>query len=123
MKPRDRTPPPPTPSPEEEGALCANAQLWLWQGPEGTAAWHFLILDGEAGEAIAAHEAMRRLEFGRGRGFGSVKVQARIGDTRWATSVFPSKAHAGYLLPIKLAVRKAEDLAAGDVVAVELALL
>ena len=103
--------------------VAANAQLWLWQGPEGTAAWHFLILDGAAGEAIAAHEAMRRLEFGRGRGFGSVKVKARIGDTRWATSVFPSKSHDGYLLPVKVSVRKAEDLAAGDVVGVELELL
>lgn len=103
--------------------ISYQAQLWLWQGPEGSAAWHFLILDGAAGAAIAAHEAMRRLEFGRGRGFGSVKVQARIGDTRWATSVFPSKSHDGYLLPVKLAVRKAEDLAAGDVVGVELELL
>jgi hypothetical protein len=99
------------------------AKLWRWQGPEGTAAWHFLILDGAAGEAIAAHEAMRRLEFGSARGFGSVKVQAQIGETRWATSAFPSKSHDGYLLPVKLAVRKAEDLAAGDLVAVELHLL
>jgi hypothetical protein len=107
--------------------ISYQAQLWLWQGPEGSAAWHFLILDGAAGAAIAAHEAMRRLEFGpvfgRARGFGSVKVQARIGDTRWATSVFPSKSHDGYLLPVNLAVRKAEDLAAGDVVGVELELL
>ena len=103
--------------------ISYQAALWRWQGPEGTAAWHFLILDGAAGASIAAHEAMRRLEFGAGRGFGSVKVQARIGETRWATSVFPSKHHAGYLLPVKASVRKAEDLAAGDVVQVELALL
>jgi hypothetical protein len=85
------------------------------------------VIDGAAGEAIAAHGAMRRLELGpiagRGRGFGSVRVEARIGDTRWRTSVFPSKAHAGYLLPVKLAVRKAEDLAAGDMAEVELVLL
>lgn len=97
--------------------------LWLWSGPEGTAAWHFLTIDGEAAEAIRAHEVMRRLEFGAGRGFGSVKVKARIGGTRWATSVFPSSAARGWLLPVKLAVRKAEDLAAGDEAEVELELL
>lgn len=97
--------------------------LWLWAGPEGTAAWHFLTIDGAAAEAIRGHELLRRLEFGAGRGFGSVKVRARIGDTRWATSVFPSKESGGWLLPVKLAVRKAEDLAAGDEAEVELELL
>nr|WP_283773357.1 DUF1905 domain-containing protein [Altererythrobacter sp. KTW20L] len=97
--------------------------MWLWAGPDGSASWHFLTIDGAAGEAIAAHEALRRLELGSGRGFGSVKVEARIGGTAWRTSVFPSKAHDGYLLPVKLTVRKAEDLAEGDAVTVELALL
>jgi len=97
-----------------------TAALWLWTTPGAPASWHFLTLDGAAGEAIAAHEAMRRLELGRGRGFGSVKVRARIGGSDWATSVFPSKTHDGYLLPVKAAVRKAEGLAAGDRVAVRL---
>lgn len=97
--------------------------LWLWSGPEGSGAWHFLTIDGAAAEAIRAHEAMRRLELGSSRGFGSVKVQARIGETRWATSVFPSSEAQGWVLPVKLAVRKAEDLAAGDEAEVELALL
>ena len=97
--------------------------LWLWSGPDGAGAWHFLTIDGEAGEAIRAHEVMRRMEFGAARGFGSVKVAARIGETRWTTSVFPSGAHGGFVLPVKLAVRKAEDLAAGDAVEVELELL
>lgn len=97
--------------------------LWLWSGPEGTAAWHFLTIDGPAADAIRAHEAIRRLEMGSGRGFGSVKVTATIGETRWTTSAFPSGSHEGYLLPIKLAVRKAEDLAAGDEAEVTLELL
>ncbi len=100
-----------------------QGQIWRWQGPEGSAAWHFLIIDGDAGEAIAAHEAIRRLELGSGRGFGSVKVRARIGDTLWATSVFPSKSHHGYLLPLKASVRKAEGLVADDILNVELELL
>jgi len=83
----------------------------------------FLTIDGAAAEAIRAHEVMQRLELGSGRGFGSVKVKARIGETRWATSVFPSSEAQGWVLPVKLAVRKAEDLAAGDTAEVELDLL
>ena len=97
--------------------------LWLWSGPEGSGSWHFLTIDGPAADAIRAHEAMRRLELGSARGFGSVKVAATIGATRWTTSVFPSGSHDGYVLPVKLAVRKAEDLAAGDEAEVVLELL
>ena len=104
-------------------SVCQTGKLWLWAGPDGAASWHFITLDGEAGEEIAAHEAVRRLELGSGRGFGSVKVAARIGGTVWRTSVFPSKAHQGYLLPVKASIRKAEGLAAGDDVSVELDLL
>lgn len=121
--------PPANRSPEGEGAfeVSHKAALWLWTTPEAPAAWHFVTIDGDAGEAIAAHEAMRRLEHGprsgRARGFGSVKLRARIGGTEWPTSVFPSKPHSGYLLPVKAAIRKAEDLAAGDEICVVLELL
>jgi hypothetical protein len=100
--------------------VVARARLWRWEG--GGAAWHFVTLAGESGEAIAAHEAMRRLESGNGRGFGSVKVTARIGMSRWPTSVFPHK-QDGYLLPVKAAIRRAEGIAEGDEVEVELELL
>jgi hypothetical protein len=102
--------------------LTHTARLWLWAG-EGNGSWHFLSIDGEAAETIRAHEAMRRLELGKGRGFGSVKVAAAIGKSRWTTSVFPSAPHKGYVLPVKAAVRKAEGIAAGDMVEVVLELL
>ena len=38
-----------------------------------------------------------------GAGFGSVRVEARIGDVVWRTSVFPVKS-GGYFLPVKVAV-------------------
>ena len=98
-----------------------TATLWLWSG-EGQGSWHFLTIDGEAGEAISAHEAMRRLELGSGRGFGSVKVEAAIGGTSWNTSVFPSKSE-GWILPVKASVRKAEGIVAGDETEVTLTLL
>ncbi|MDE1467738.1 DUF1905 domain-containing protein [Aurantiacibacter sp. D1-12] len=100
-----------------------TSKLWVWQSTSSPGAWHFLTADGEAGDAIAAHEAMRRMELGSGRGFGSVKVEAQIGETSWKTSVFPSKSHGGYLLPVKAAVRKAEGLVEGDEVKASLTLL
>ncbi|HMT42701.1 MAG TPA: DUF1905 domain-containing protein [Sphingorhabdus sp.] len=98
-----------------------SATLWIWSSPEAPASWHFLTIDGEAAEAIRATALMRRLEGGQRRGWGSIRVKATIGDTRWQTSVFPSKESGGYLLPVKAAVRKAEGLIAGDEVLVQLA--
>ena len=82
----------------------------------------YVTIAGEAAEAISAHEMVRRLELGRRRGFGSVKVEAMIGDSRWSTSVFPPKA-GGWFLPVKKALCRAEGLEAGDEVAVRLELL
>ena len=82
----------------------------------------YVVIGGPAAEAIAAYELVRRLELGRRRGFGSVKVEAAIGASRWSTSVFPQKG-GGWFLPVKKAICRAEDLAAGDEVAVRLALL
>ena len=103
--------------------IQVTARLWVWRSAEGTGSWHFLTIDGEGGEAVAAHEAMRRMELGSGRGFGSVKVEVQIGGTGWRTSVFPSKSHKGYLLPVKASVRKAEGIAEGDTVSATLTLV
>ena len=97
-----------------------SATLWIWSSPEAPASWHFLTIEGDAGETIRATALMRRLEGGQRRGWGSIRVTATVGDTRWQTSVFPSKDSGGYLLPVKAAVRKAERLIAGDEVIVRL---
>lgn len=97
-----------------------RAPLWRWQAAAG-GTWHFVTIEGEAAQAIAAHALVRRLESGRARGFGSVRVTARIGATCWTTSVFPSR-EGGWWLPVKASVRRAEDIAAGDEVAVSLEL-
>lgn len=103
---------------ETEQTLRCSARLWRWQGASGNGSWHFLTIDGETGEALSGVALMRRLE-GTGRGFGSLRVKARIGGTAFATSVFPGK-DRGWLLPVKQAVRRAEDLAEGDLVDVAL---
>lgn len=97
-----------------------RGMLWRWTTPAAPAAWHFVTIDGAAGEELSATALLRRLE-GAARGFGSLKVTAQIGRSRFKTSIFPSK-ETGWLLPVKASVRKAEGLAEGDVVEVELAL-
>lgn len=56
------------------------------------------------------------------RGFGSVRVEASIGDVTWQTSVFPQNS-GGYLLPVKAEIRRRAAIAAGDEVSVTLKLL
>lgn len=94
------------------------APLWLWSGPSG-GNWFFLSINGKTAEALAATALMNRLESGRRAGFGSVRVTVQIGETCWQTSAFPSTEH-GWMVPVKAAVRKAEGLAAGEPVEVEL---
>ena len=83
----------------------------------------WVALTGEAAEAVAAHELARRLELGKRRGFGSVKVTARVGGSRWQTSLFPQKDTGGWFLPIKKPVRLAEGLDFGEEIEGELELL
>jgi hypothetical protein len=95
-----------------------EAVLWRWTGTQG-GNWHFVTIDGAAGEALSATALMEKLERGRARGFGSVKVTVRIGGSQWATSAFPSKGE-GWIIPVKAAVRKAENLVEGDSAMVDL---
>ena len=81
-----------------------------------------MIIEGDAADAITMHERIRRLELGSRRGFGSVKVMAQIGETRWETSVFPSESGDWWLL-ISKKVMRMEDLALDDELTVELELL
>jgi hypothetical protein len=88
---------------------------------EGYAPMGFLRIPAEAAEEIAAHEFERRLEIGKRRGFGSVKVTVALGGSTWQTSLFPNK-DGSWFLPIKKPVRVAEDLMDGDEVEVDLEL-
>lgn len=88
---------------------------------EGYDPAHFIAVTGEAAEQVAGYELARRLELGKRRGFGSVKVEVRLGGSTWKTSLFPLKGE-GWFLPLKKPVRVTEGLAEGDVVEVELTL-
>lgn len=95
--------------------------LWRWQSPTGPAAWLFLTIAGDAADGIRLAAMSGQWLNGR-RGFGSAKVCARIGETRWNTSVFPRRESAGWLLPVKASVRKAEGIVEGDEVTVTVSL-
>ena len=94
--------------------IIVTGPLWLWSGENGS--WHFITVPEELSGEIRAH-AMVAL-----RGFGSVKVEARIHEVRWRTLVFPVKG-GGYSLPVKAEVRRKAGVAQGDQVTVELHLL
>jgi hypothetical protein len=51
-------------------------------------------------------------------GWGVIPVIARIGKTEYKTSLFPKD--GSYLVPVKVAVQKAEGVALGDAVSVYL---
>ena len=100
--------------------VCFTAPLRMWRNER----WNglgYVIIEGEAADAIREHELMRRLELGK-RGSGSVKVSATVGASTWPTSVFPPKG-GGWFMPVKRAIVQAEELVEGEPVAVELELL
>jgi hypothetical protein len=88
-----------------------RAPLWLHAGQ---AAWHFITLPVDV-----ADEIDERAEPAR-RGFGSVRVDVRIGSTRWSTSIFPDTKAKSFVLPVKKQVRVSEGLEEGDDVDVTL---
>jgi hypothetical protein len=93
--------------------LTFASELWLWEN----GSWYFLTVPGEESDVV------RDLSDGRRKGFGSVRVRATIGTTSWNTSLFPESKSGCFVLPCKKAVRKAEDLEEGAVVAVAIELL
>lgn len=86
-----------------------RAPIWLY---EGVAAWHFVTLPKPLSARI------KSLAGGRNKAFGTVRVEAAIGETRWRTSIFPDRKLAAYVLPVKTVVRKHEQLQAGMTVEV-----
>lgn len=102
-----------------EETVTHTGNLWRWTANNGIS-WFFVTIDGEAGAVLSGTALMRRLETGRRRGWGGIKVTVRLGTSEWKTSVFPQKGEAGWLLPIKKAIRQTEDLDEGSEAAVML---
>ncbi|WP_166870771.1 MULTISPECIES: DUF1905 domain-containing protein [unclassified Salinibacterium] len=93
-----------------------EAELWRWNARRNDI-WTFVSVPAEQAAEIT------QVVEGLTSGFGSVRVDVRIGETRWRTSIFPTKSDGTYALPIKKAVRAAEAIEPGQVVTVELELV
>lgn len=81
-----------------------------WRGP---APFVFVAIDVALSEAIK--EEARGLIY-----WGQVPVEAVIGGTQFTTALFPKDGR--YLLPVKMAVQRAEEIEPGDVVEVTMSL-
>ena len=94
--------------------ITLTGPLKVWTNDEGRV--HFMSLPEEMAGEVRAHALAFR------RGFGSVRVEVTLGAITWKTSLFPVK-EGGYFLPIKVAVCREAEIAAGDAVTVELNLI
>lgn len=92
-----------------------TAELWRWEARREF--WTFVSLPD------AVSEEIREIAGDVPRGFGAVRVLARVGSRRWRTSVFPQEATGPYVMPVKRSVREANALDLGDPVPVWLQLL
>ena len=85
------------------------SEVFEWRGPAPF--FYVAVPDAEGADVRAIASAVTY-------GWGMVPVTARIGGTEWRTALFPKDGR--YLVPLKVAVRKAEGIEVGDVVAVRL---
>ena len=86
-----------------------SGPIWIWRGP---APYHFVTVPDEESRALAFVAPIVSY------GWGMVPVTVHLGRTTWTTSLWPKD--GGYVVPLKDAVRSAEDLAAGDVATLRL---
>ena len=87
-----------------------TAPVWVYPG----GGWHFVTLPKEVAEEVRAGA-------GRPAGWGSLRVEAKILDVTWTTSIFPSKPTGSFVLPLQAQVRKATAIHEGSQVTVQLA--
>jgi GNAT superfamily N-acetyltransferase len=86
-----------------------GGEIFQWRGP---APYYFVTVPEEPSAELKAASA------GTSYHRGKLRVQARIGDTEWPTSMWPKDGR--YLVPIRDSVRKPRGLADGDTVTIHL---
>jgi hypothetical protein len=90
-----------------------SGELWEY---DGEASWCFVTLPAELADNIRAEHGPSA------KAFGAISVTVTVGNTYWATSLFPDNTLGSYALPVKKAIRKAEGLELGSFVEVQLEL-
>lgn len=91
-----------------------EGEMFRWDA-RADAAWFFTSVPVELSEEIREIPRPHR-------GFGSVRVRARVGGSAWSTSIFPSS-DGTYVLPLKKSVRSAEGLEDGGSVVARLEII
>jgi len=86
-----------------------TGEVWFWRGPSP---FHFVTVPEHHCDELA--DVAGEVSYG----WGMIPTAARIGRTRWTTSLFPK--NGGYIVPIKDKVRRAEGIEVGDPVTVVL---
>ena len=84
-----------------------NGKIIFWKGP---APWFFVTVPAKQSRELKAISGLVTY------GWGVIPVHVRIGKTEFQTSLFPKDGL--YLVPIKVSVRKAENLEKDDKVTV-----
>jgi hypothetical protein len=82
-----------------------SGEIWFWRGP---APHHFVTVPEDESLAIEATSPATSY------GWGCIPVSVTLGSTDFTTSLFPKD--GGYIVPIKAAVRRGEDVDLGDTV-------
>lgn len=91
--------------------LTVRGAVVEWRGP---APFHFVVIEGDLADHIRAQAASVTY------GWGMIPVSGRVGTTTFTTSLWPRD--GTYVVPLKDAVRRAEDVSLGDVVTVSIEL-
>ncbi|WP_380165062.1 DUF1905 domain-containing protein [Jannaschia sp. R86511] len=91
--------------------LGLSGEVWYWRGP---APFHFVSVPDDVRDRLKEASALVTY------GWGMVPAQVRLGATTWTTSLWPKD--GGYVVPLKDAVRRAEDVEVGDTVTLALTL-
>ncbi|MEI7847825.1 MAG: DUF1905 domain-containing protein [Chloroflexota bacterium] len=81
--------------------------IWYWRGPSP---FYFVTVPVEQASSLKAVSGLVTY------GWGMIPVEAKIGQTRWTTSLFAKD--GSYVVPIRANVRRVENLDQGDEVTV-----
>jgi hypothetical protein len=90
-----------------------ETKIWRYAGE---AAWYFASLPSEYSDELKVLSSSNK------RGFGSIRVEAEIGKTKWDTSIFPDNKSGCFMLPVKKDVRLMNNLDDGDMTKISISL-
>ena len=86
-----------------------SGEIWFWKGPSP---FHFVTVPEDFCDALDATAGLVSY------GWGMIPVRVTIGDTDWKTALWPKDGR--YIVPLKDAVRRAEDLEVGKTTSLRL---